>query len=363
MPTRTTLFAVALLLVGARPAAAVESTDAELTEAATGIVKYLKATGAKSVAVGEIRSTADEKISHGPGLGLRLGERLVAAGLKLDKDAEHKVLGEYTDKKDKKSGRVFIQLDLALTDKKGDKLLKVSRAIYGEDALIELLAPAAISIPPETPDERREDYIVRSIDELRTKPQWVIADNVVYAGADKMYGVEFMVKGANGKYEARAPKADDGDLIIELKKGESFRFRLHNKSKHEAGVRVAVDGISTFSFGAFQKMTEKPRWIVPAGRVSEVAGWPTGDGKSREFVVTDYAGSAAAELGGTGAKLGVLTIEFAASWPKGGDAPPDEKGGRDAAIGRGAEIDTPLNKLERSFGRTRATISLRYNKD
>lgn len=367
MPTRTAPFAVALLLVGAGPSAAVESTDAELTEAAAGIVKYLKATDAKSVAVGDIRSTADEKISHGPGLGLRLGERLAAAGLKLDKGAEHKVTGEYADKKDKKNGRVFIQLDLTLTGAKGDKLLKVSRAIYGEDALLELLAPAAVAIPPDTPDDKREDLIVRSIDDLRTKPQWVIDGTVVYAGADKRYGVEFVVKGADGRYAARAPKADDGDLVIDLKKGESFRIRLHNRSKHEAGVKVAVDGISTFSFGAFQKLTEKPRWVVPAGRGAEVAGWPTGDGKSREFVVTDYAGSAAAELGGAGAKLGVLTVEFAASWPKGGDAPADEPslaGAKGATgVGRGAEIDTPLNRLERTFGRTRAAISLRYNKE
>lgn len=368
MRTALTLLAAAILTATPRPATAAEGIDAELAEAAGDIVRFLKGRDAKTVAVGQIRSTADDKISHGPGLGLRLADRLTAGGLSIDKDSDYKVVGEYADKKDPKSGRVFIQLDLAVTDaKKGTKLLPLRRAVFGEDALLELLAPAAIVIPPETLDDKREALIVKGIDELRTKPQWVIDGTSVYAGADKLYGVEFLVKGPDGQYKGRAPKADDGDLLIELKKGESFRIRLLNRSKHEAGVKVSVDGLSTFSFGAYAKLDQKPRWLVAAGKGATVAGWPSGDGKSREFVVTDYAGSAAAELGGTHAKLGVLTVEFAAAWPKGDPAPADEldlKGSKGATgIGRGAEIDTPLTKLDRTFGRTRAVISLRYNKE
>lgn len=368
MRTALALLAVALLTAAPRPASAAEGVDAELTEAAGDIVRFLKGRDAKTVAVGVIRSTADDKISHGPGLGLRLAEKLVAGGLTIDKSADFAVVGEYADKRDPKSGRVCIQLELAITDaKKGTKLLPLRRAIFGEDALLELLAPAALAIPPETLDDKREDLIVRGIDELRTKPQWVIDGTAVYAGADKRYGVEFLVRGPDGQYKGRAPRADDGDLLIELKKGESFRIRLLNRSKLEAGARVTVDGLSVFSFGPFAKLEQKPRWIVAAGKAGTVAGWPSGDGKSREFVVTDYAGSAAAELGGTGAKLGVLTVEFAAAWPKGGPVPADEpdlKGSKGATgIGRGAEVETPLTKLDRTFGRTRAVISLRYNKE
>lgn len=368
MRTTLTLLTVALLTAAPRPALAAEGVDAELAEAAGDIVSFLKGRDAKTVAVGLIRSTADDKISHGPGLGLRLAEKLVAGGLTIDKAADYAVVGEYVDKRDPKSGRAFIQLELAVTDaKKGTKLLPLGRRIFGEDALLELLAPAALAIPPETLDDKREALIVKGIDELRTKPQWVIDGTAVYAGADKLYGVEFLVKGPDGKYAGRAPRAADGDLLIDLKKGESFRIRLLNRSKYEAGAKVTMDGISTFSFGAFAKTEQKPRWIVAAGKAGTVTGWPTGDGKSREFVVTDYAGSAAAELGGAGAKLGVLTVEFAAAWPKDGAAPADEpdlRGAKGATgIGRGAEFDTPVTRLERTYGRTRAVISLRYNKD
>jgi hypothetical protein len=362
------ILAVVVLAVGARPAAAGESVDAELTVAAADVAKYLKALDAKSVAVGQIRSTADEKISHGPGLALRLNEKLAAAGLKVEKGARYLIVGEYADKKDVKSGRVFIQLDLTVTDATngGKKLLPLRRAIFGEDALIELLAPAAIAIPPGTHDDKREEVIVRAIDTLRTKPSWVIDGTTVYASAEKEYGVEFLVKGADGKFAGRVPKEDDGDLVIELKKGESFRIHLYNRSRYEAGAKVLIDGLSTFSFGAFQKMEAKPRWLVPAGKGVEVLGWPTGDNKSHEFLVTDYAGSAVAELGGDATKLGVLTVEFAAAWAKDGTPPADEgdlKGAKGAVgVGRGAEIATPTTKVERVFGRTRATISLRYNK-
>jgi hypothetical protein len=363
---RSVFAALTVLALAAPPLRAAEGVDAELAAAAGDIVKFLKGRDAKAVAIGEFRSAADDKISHGPGLGLRLGERLAAGGLEVGKSADYKIVGEYCDKKDPKTGRVFIQLDLVVTDAKGTKLLPLRRAVFGEDALIELLAPAAIAIPPDTPDDKREEFVVKSVDELRTNPQWAIEKAVVYAGADKWYGVEFLVREPDGTYKGRAPKADDGDLVVALNKGESFRIRVYNRTKTEAGAKITVDGLSTFSFGAFAKMDPKPRWIVPADRSVTVAGWPSGDGKSREFVVTDYAGSAAAELGGTGAKLGVVTVEFAAAWPKGGPQPADEpdlKGSKGATgIGRGAEIDTPLTKVERTYGRTRATISLRYNK-
>ena len=363
------VLAVAALVLFARPVSAAGSVDAELTAAAADIQKYLKGLGAKSVALGAIRSASDEKISHGPGMGLRLKNQLTAVGIKMDPTTRYGVVGQYEAKDDAKSKRVLIQLTLWVVDntKAGAKLIAFPRAIYGEDALIELLAPAAIAIPPSTPDDKREDHIVRSIDELRTKPQWVIDKTVVYAGADKVYGVEFLVKDIDGKIAGRAPKADDGDLVIDLKKGETFRIRLVNKSKYELAATVQIDGLNTFSFGAFEKLDEKPRWLVAAGKEADIAGWPTGDGKSREFLVTDYAGSAVAELGGDKAKLGVLTVVFAACWPKKGAAPADEpsldgsKGS--TGVGRGAEIDTPLEKVERTFGRTRASISLRYGKD
>ncbi len=360
------LLAAAVLAVGAHPVAAEESIDAELTAAAKDIAGYLKGRGAKSLAIREISSKSDDKISHGPGLALQLKDKLAAAGVTVNARDRYVLTGEYAGKKDK-SARVFIQLDLTLTDMAaGGGKQPFPRAIFGEDALIELLAPASIAIPPGTPDDKREDFIVRSIDDLRTKPQWDIDGAVVYAGKDREYGVEFLVKEAGGGYKGRAPKEDDGDLVIDLKKGESFRIRLINKSKHEVAAKVMIDGISTFSFGAFQKMDPKPRWIVPAGRPAIVAGWPSDTGRSREFLVTDYDGSAVAELGGDRAKLGVLTVEFAASWPKNTLPPADEpdlKGAKGSTgIGRGAEFENPLNRVERTFGRTRATISLRYNK-
>jgi hypothetical protein len=366
---RFVLFAVTAAAVAAlaRPAAA-DEIDKELAEAAKQLKQFLAGRAATEVHVGAIRSKSEESISHGPGLGRRLAAQLAAVGVRVSPDARYGVAGEYAQKDDERSKRVVIQLDLSVVDRQrgNARLATFPRGLFGEAALVELLAPSAIAIPAELKTrEAREEFVVKKIDDLRDRPTAVIDGTVMYPDAVKAYGLELAVKGPGGAYVPRTPRYVDGDFVVELRKDDVFAVRLRNNTKHEAGAMVLIDGLDTFSFGAFEKVEKKPRWLVPGGQAAEVVGWPFGPGKSYEFLVTSYGDSAAAKLGGDQAKNGVLTVLFAASWLKNGSPPTDEAGARNAplGVGFGKERNTPLNQVERMFGQTRAVISVRYAKN
>jgi len=131
---------------------------------------------------------------------------------------------------------------------------------------------------------------------------------------------------------------------------------------------TSIDGLDVFSFWPNDKEKSKFRWLVGAGKRATVSGWPAGKDKSYEFLVTKYADSAAAELGGDKAQLGVVTVTFHAAWPKNQPRPQDEPDltgskSADTGIGKGALIQTQFAEpMERVFGRRRASISIRYTK-
>lgn len=360
--TVTLLAAAAAVAALARPAAA-DGIDEELGEAAKQVKQFLAGRGATEVHIGSIRSKSEEAISHGPGLGRRLAARLAAVGVRVTPDARYGVTGEYAQKDDTQLKRVMVLLDLSVVDRQRNnaRLATFPRGMYGEEALIELLAPAAVAFAPGLTPEQREAHLVKTIDDLRDRPTAVIDGTVMYPDAAKTYGVEVAVRGA-----PRPPRYADGDFLVDLKKDDVFTVRLRNNTKLEASATVLIDGLDTFSFGAFEKSEKKPRWIVFPGTTTEVAGWPMGSGKSLEFLVTKYADSAAAKLGGDEAKSGVLTVQFATSWPQGAEPPDEEKGARAAllGVGFGRERDAPLRILEpRKYGQTRAAVSVRYAKN
>jgi hypothetical protein len=95
-----------------------------------------------------------------------------------------------------------------------------------------------------------------------------------------------------------------------------------------------------------------------------IRGWYRNNDESEEFLVTDYAKSAAAELKQSGANIGTITAVFSAAWPKNGQPPADEPKPRsaEAATGRGQRFNEKYIEVERNVGGVRAVISVRYNR-
>jgi hypothetical protein len=178
--------------------------------------------------------------------------------------------------------------------------------------------------------------------------------------------MEILVK-ESGRYVARKPQVRDGDAYVPLKRDDVFAIQLINRSRHEAAVKVFLDGLSLFSFvkSASGKAAEKePMVLIPAQQSVLLRGWPITRVQSQAFKITEYAESAVGKLQ-VDAPIGVITAQFCASWPRNGSPPPDEsnRAVRDKdRIGFGDFFDSRFPVMERSFGSMRASISVRYDR-
>lgn len=109
--------------------------------------------------------------------------------------------------------------------------------------------------------------------------------------------------------------------------------------------------------------------IVELKNTVLIRGWYRNNDESEEFLVTDYAKSAAAELKQSGANIGTITAVFSAAWPKDGKPPADEpktsgaaSRSAEAATGRGKRFEEKYTEVESNVGVVRAVISVRYNR-
>jgi hypothetical protein len=339
-------------------------TEKELAELAKSVQKLLRGRGEDAVSVGPFRCKRDPDVSHGPGLCRKLALELDRVGVKVRGDAGVSLEGEYEDKIDKRTKRVYIELTCRAVDRKGGTgvLVTLKRGIFGESALVEFLAPNAAALNPAGTSEEREASLLEQIDS--EKPLARLDGTKVYAPAGRPYAVEFLVKNGNA-FEAVRPKFKGAEVYVPLKRGDVFRVRLYNDAAHEGVAEMSIDGLNVFVFSEFAKAGGMmPRWLVSKKGRTEVKGWPVRSGLSHEFTLTEYAKSAVAELNRDASKVGVLTVSFAAAW-KQAENPPDDEKGRDAsnAVGKGAPIDTPFETRPMVFGRTRAVISVRYPRE
>jgi hypothetical protein len=342
------------------------ATELEFAELAKSIAKMLRGRDADSVRLGAFKNKRDPQISHGPGISLHLKRELALRDIKVDGKARYLVEGEYIDNIDKKSRRVFIELSCRMIDRQmGNAVLagfSPRRGFFGEEALIDFLTPAAVVLDPAaTPQQAEESFVAQSDSE---KPLVHVQGNKIFASDKREYGVEILVKKGAG-YVARKPEVKDGHIYVALQKDEPFAVRLVNDSEYEAAATIQIDGLNVFSFSDLvREGNAAPRWMVAKKKETTVPGWPIRSGLSHEFLVTEYAKSAVAELNAADSHVGVITVTFSAAWPKDGAAPKDEKAGarsRDA-VGRGAPLNTPFQVVPMRFGVTRAILNIRYQR-
>jgi hypothetical protein len=342
------------------------ATELEFEELAKSIAKMLRGRDADSVSLGAFKNKRDPQISHGPGMCQHLKRELACLDVKVDGKARYVVEGEYIDNIDKKSQRVFIELTCRMLDRKmGNAVLagfSPRRGLFGEQALIEFLTPAAVILDPgATPQQAEASFVAQNDSD---KPLVHVHGNKVFASDKREYGVEILVKKGAG-YAARKPELKDGHIYVTVRRDEAFAVRLVNGSEHEAAATIHIDGLNVFSFSDLvREGNAAPRWMVATRKETTVTGWPIRSGLAHEFLVTEYAKSAVAELNAAGSHVGVITVTFSAAWPKRGQAPRDEKAGARSAdaVGRGAPLDAPFQVVPMRFGVTRAIFNIRYQR-
>jgi hypothetical protein len=355
------LLAVAAATVsGPGRAAAQTQTEKEMAELAKSIKAWLNGQDEKGVALKPFSSGDALPANGGPGLCEALRQALNKAGVKIDSRQKVAVTGVYRAGIDKGTKRPVLALQVKLVDANGKALRDFNRKVFGEQAILEAISPN-VALAPDAEDIDREKAIVESLE----NPEAFLDGNRIFAKKGSPYGVEILLKKGD-KYETLKPRLEKGLPYVSLDRDDVYAVRLLNKSDHEAAVTLLIDGLHALRFTETKAKDGKlAPFIVPSNKAVTVRGWPISQKRSDEFLVTSYAKSAAAELSADRSKLGVITVQFAASWPKDGKAPRDEPGDSRSSrggTGRGSPIETPFKEVERNYGAVRAQISVRYSK-
>ncbi len=160
---------------------------------------------------------------------------------------------------------------------------------------------------------------------------------------------------------------------MNLALGEAFQISLNNAAGYPVAAVVTLDGVNCFAFSK-TRYTEGPktgepkynRWILSPGKSLTLKGWEIDDETVKEFLVTDFANSAAAKMRSTN-DVGAISVVFRRVW-KAGTEPPEDEGLMAMApapgigVGNTRKQRTRATKETWESGMVRAVVTIRYTK-
>jgi hypothetical protein len=356
------MLGILVVSLAASPAPAAERTmNEEIGRLAQDVQKYLMGLNVDAVAVGVFTGPAECNVEVQ--LRRSLVQELESLRVRIDDRARLEVKGKYTPVDLADTKRIGVEMSCILYDRqRGRTAGELKAKLITETTDIVQIVGLTLAMSPGATEEERHGIIRRAL----ADPRAHVRGNAVWADRDSPYGMEVRRKGGD-RYEGREPKEKEGLAFVDLAENDVYSVRLFNRADHEVAVTLTIDGLNVFSLGELgvknraTRKFEYPMILIPPRSDVEVRGWPLTIKKSSEFKLTTYGESAVARLGGDPAKVGVITAQFAASWPKGGKPPADE-GAKNLATGQGATIDAPFEPVERNVGRTRASVSIRSNR-
>jgi hypothetical protein len=139
--------------------------------------------------------------------------------------------------------------------------------------------------------------------------------------------------------------------------------RIINEADHDVASTVTLDGLSMFAFRD-DPANKNDHVIIMRGTSGDVLGWYRNLTTSNAFLVADLPKDhPTSVLLKSPAKMGSITVTFAAAWAENEKPPSDEDGTRQATeLVRGAPIDAPYKTARRQIGGFRAAVTVRYDK-
>jgi hypothetical protein len=366
------MFCAALGLVmlscggSARAQAVASSLDRECREIALDVARRLPDSRDRCVELREFTFMGPRQTpaSGGPGIVKSLMDQLNRLDIRVDESAKVFVQGQYDLVKDSASELPALRIDYQVQTGEGKLIASPPRGVFGDDSIASTVG-LTVALPPDEDPKQRGQRIL----EAYTKPSFFLSHKTrVATDARSPYAVEILVDD-----EPRAVANHEGQAFASIAKDETYMVRLYNDSDYDAAVVLKIDGLSVFTFSDLKdSATGSPKFdyvIVPKKSSGTVRGWHRTNDRSYSFKVSEYAQSAAAELKQK-SDLGMITAIFSAAWPKDAPIPPDEPIDQPTrlasrgvnATARGPEISATHKEVERTCGRTRAPITVRYSK-
>src|SRR5271166_6522975 len=291
--------------------------------------------GVASVAVGEFSGAANLEASGGPAISNALIDAFQKVGLTVDRKARIEVAGRF------------------------------------RPGTIKRLAGGTGDISGQTREEQSEKVgriLKKPGAHVGTNPGTETASTRIAADPESPYAIEVLVKSPENDFRPRAATIIEGQAFVALAREQVYAVRLINDSDLDSAVILAVDGLSVFAFSD-QLADRDARLIIPKHSNSLIVGWYRNDGPkgSNEFLVARLSEAAVAkQMPQSSSQIGMVTATFAAAWPKDAPAPPGEEPfiptKDDLATAIGKPIDQPFKRVDYLFGKTKAAITVRYNK-
>lgn len=367
------LLTLAALAAGAAPAHAADPVELELTALVGDVSGVLDKFGHKTIRLGKFTGDGDIPSNFGPEIVRVLGVEFAKKGVRIDKDADVEMKGEYApateDPKEPQARLMFIRVNAKLVNTKTRlelaNLPTLSRAIYGNEALGRAFAPT-VSLPPAADLKERNDELKEAI----KKPTTHLAQTKVKSSAGSPFAVEVLVLDAVNARAADpatgvAVTEKDGCAFVNIKKSQVYRVKVHNAADFDVAVRLSVDGLDQYVFAdaEFRGKDGKPKYeymVVPKKGTAVIRGWFRNLTTADSFLVTEYAKSAVAELNAPHGDIGQIVVQFHAAWET--EAELRKESGKDASTGRGVPVDVALKPVVRHVGALRDQVSIRYGK-
>lgn len=343
--------------------AADDALTIELGELAKEFAKIIEKKGGGSVAVGEFSASSDVKASAGSRIQLTLVAALQSLKLTVDaEDYRFEIKGDYQPLVDRETNLLGIKVVGRLIDREtGEPLAEkpTGRFVFGAETVPEMVGLNLHSSPTTDPVELSDRF-----KEARKNPDTHVQGTRISTAPDCPFAVEVLVKTGTG-YVAREVDLKKGLPFVPLNPEELYGVRLINNADHEAAVELRIDGVSCFEFSEVAPGQKKPAyWILKPKSHLDIMGWHKNNDTSIEFkVVVDFPKTAAAKLNlKPSATIGLITASFSACWADEKDRPADEQMLPTRGTGFGSEISVKTEKVSRTIGLPRDTISVRYER-
>lgn len=378
-PARRALWTLGLLIVGAAPAVAAETLtlDNALSEIAKNVATVVKEQGSKEIVVNPVTDTGD--LTHTAGLGLTetLIAKLRAEGLEPALKADLIFSGDYSlgeaERDGERQGFAVGRLAFKVRRRNGKTLIDSEKDLKSQPRVtnpadIVKMGNLTVHLPPVP---SADEYNKKLLGALDNQPGLFVKEGTKVRPTGAPYAVEMLVAPASGatppRHEAFRPRAvevRDGMPFLKVEPGEAVAVRVVNEADHDVAATVTVDGLSMFAFRD-DPADKNQNVIVAARSAGDILGWFRNNTTSSAFLVADLPQDhPKAGLLKNPAKIGAVTVTFAAAWeredkkPKGEDDLPHQA----SEINIGPPVNARYETVRRQVGGFRAAVTVRYDK-
>ncbi len=357
--------AVLIVVSLARPALADDALRTAVADLASDIAKTLRGTPNAGIRIGPFRDPAGG--GGGPGIAIVLRQELERLGLRM-RTGGTEVSGEFAPVVG--SGA---RIKATIADR--NRRTTIEKPVRDERALAALFGPT-VAITGDSPVD---ETLVQ-----RLATPTAVADRTrVRAAKGATFAVEVLVGAENGtdaEFKPRSPLVTNGRASVPLKRGEAYALRLTNDGGEEAWASVTVDGINLYAFSTVKDKEGRPKYsrvVIDPKTSVLIRGWHHTHTESEQFVLTEFAKGAAAELGASPAGVGVIAVAFGPATPKPVVPGTGKRGFRldpanprgvplpdhpADATGRGPKVPQQFLEADREYGPARELVGIRYTR-